>query len=94
MTEKVQVETSVGMVTLKEPKTKHMKLALEEAETNMGQIKLMKLMNVLVPLCIEEHPAGNVNNEHFVDDLPPSDYMKLINSMKSLLNLDGDAKGE
>jgi len=87
--EDIKVSLKSGEVILTKPKSKAFAMAMEEAETENGNMKMTKLFNRLLPHCIKTHPWGARKVQESLDNLEPEEYMQLFNKIKDLINISG-----
>lgn len=85
--EDIKVQIAAGEVILKKPKSKPFSVAMENAETSNGELKMTKFFNELLPHCIKTHPWGMIPVRDALGNLEIEDYLKLFNQLKNLINV-------
>ena len=90
-----EVQTSIGVFTLKKPKAGIRNKALIKAETDTGAIKTTVLMTELLPHCVQRRPEGcdkDTPIDHILDELEMEDYDNLFQALASMIDLQESKK--
>jgi hypothetical protein len=82
----VEVEIKAGKIVLQEPPAGVRNKAMVEAETPQG-IKMTQFLVSVIPDMVKEHPFGAQPIKKALDNLSITEYDKLVDATRELMQL-------